>query len=221
MQILQMTLIFVLASCALFQERPSLKDMNKEELLDAVKLIGEGKGRLGLGQNQYVFSFDSILKDNYDWILAVQIPLHGEEVMILPDLKQQKLQKWQMHSFEERIKKDFVRLKLDEILSPQQFIQELRSLIRFHLSSSWGSKRNCRAQQSELWCEQDGQRFLVTTTEKELSIKKPLAQGKSLVLDAKNLTESFFGQTDIRLYSNETNRLKKDSSFSLELFWKN
>jgi hypothetical protein len=221
MLIVQITLLFFLTSCALFQERSSLKEMDKEELLNSVKLIGEGRGRLGLGQNQYVFSFDSILKDNFDWILAVQIPLHGEEVMILPDLKQEKLQKWQMHSFEERIKKDFLRLNLDKVLAPQQFLEELRSLIRFHLSSSWGSKRNCKVQQSEFWCEQDGQRYLVTTSEKELSIKKSLGQGKSLVLDARNLTESFFAQTDIRLYSNETNQLKKDSSFSLELFWKN
>jgi hypothetical protein len=212
--------MFLLSSCALFQEQSSLKNMDKEKLLDSVKLIGEGRGRLGLGQNQYVFSFDSILKDNYDWILAVQIPLHGEEVMILPDLKQVKLQEWQMHSFEERIKKDFERLKLDKILPPHQFLQELRSLIRFHLSSSWGSKRHCSTQKSEFWCEQDGQKYLVTTTEKELSIKKSLGQGKSLVLDARNLTESFFGQTDIRLYSNEANQLKKASSFSLELFWK-
>lgn len=221
MLIKTMTLLFFLSSCALFKEQPSIENKNKEELLKAVKLTGEGRGRVSLSQNQYVFGFDSLLKENYDWVLAVQIPLHGEEALILPDLKQKNLESEEMYSFEERIKKDFVRLKLDKILTPQAFIRELRSLIRFNLSPAWGGKRICTAQESDLLCQFDGETFLITTNKRELSVIKSLGEGKNLVLDAKNLTESFFTQTDIRLYSNEANRQNKKAAFSLELFWKN
>jgi hypothetical protein len=220
MLIKHMTILFFLTSCALFRTQPSLKDMDKAKLLDAVQLLGEGRGRLSLGQSQYVFGYDSILKENHDWILAVQIPLHGEEVMIFPDLKLANIDNAEAESFEERIKNEFERLKLNQRLTTKEFLHELRSLVRFNLSTQLEEKRDCKAQQSELICEFSGEKYYVSATDKEFRIKKILNQGMSLVLDGKNLTESFFDQTDIRLYANKEDLEKKNSSFSLELFWK-
>lgn len=216
-----MALLFLVASCSLFKSAPSLKSQDTEKLLDAVQMTGEGRGRLTLGQSQYVFSVDSILKEDFDWILAVTIPLHGEEVMILPDLRQSQIADEETESFEERIEKEFQRLKLNKKLTSEQFLKELRTLIRFGLAKKLGLNRNCKAQQTEFICDLDGEKFTVDVSNKELNINKSLGEEKRLQLVAKNLTDSFFAQTDIRLYSDEAEFQKKASSFSLELFWKN
>lgn len=216
-----MALLFLVSSCSLFRASPSLKSKDTEKLLDSVKMTGEGRGRLTLGQSQYVFSVDSILNENFDWILAVTIPLHGEEVMILPDLRQSQISNDETESFEERIEKEFQRLKLNNKLTSQQFLKELRTLIRFGLAKKLGLNRNCKAQQMEFVCELDGEKFVIEVTEKVFNINKSLGTQSKLQLVAKNLTDSFFEQTDIRLYSNEKDLQNKTSSFSLELFWKN
>jgi len=216
-----MALLFLVSSCSLFRASPSFKSKDPEKLLDLVKMTGEGTGRLTLGQSQYVFSVDSVLNENFDWILAVAIPLHGEEVMILPDLRQTKVEGEETESFEERIEKEFQRLKLNGKLTSQQFLKELRTLIRFGLAKKLGLNRICKAQQTEFVCELDGERFIVDVTEKDFNINKSLGSHNKLQLVAKNLTDSFFEQTDIRLYSDDKEMQKKTSSFSLELFWKN
>lgn len=217
-----MALLFFVSSCSLFKTAPSLKSQDTEKLLDAVRMTGEGRGRLTLGQSQYVFSVDSVLKeDNFDWILAVAIPLHGEEVMILPDLRKSQLIDEETESFEERIENEFQRLKLNEKLTSQQFLKELRTLIRFGLAKKLGLVRDCKAQQMEFICSLDGDKFEIVVLDKELNINKSLGPQNRIQLVAKNLTDSFFTQTDIRLYSNEKEMVQKTSSFSLELFWKN
>src|SRR4051812_39014836 len=96
-----MALLLLVSSCSLFKPNKTLHSSDAEKLLDSVKMTGEGRGRLTLGQSQYVFSVDSILKDDFDWILAVAIPLHGEEVMILPDLRKSQVANEETESFEE------------------------------------------------------------------------------------------------------------------------
>lgn len=214
-----MTFLFLLASCSLFRGTPSLENLDKEKLLEAVKLTGEGKGRLTLGQSQYLFSVDSVLNESQDWILAVTIPLHGEEVMILPNLKLANVDDAETESFEARIRNEFKRLKLNEIITSVDFMKELRSLIRFNLAPQWGQKRSCKAQQSEFICEIDGEKYLVETTKSELKITKNLGPEKSLQLVAKNLTDSFFTQNEIRLTTSSNEKNKTPAPVSLELFW--
>lgn len=215
-----MALLFLVSSCAFFRGQPSLIKMDKEKLLASVKLTGEGRGRLTLGQTQYVFGVDSILNENHDWILAVQIPLHGEEVMILPDLRQKEIAEEEMESFEERIEKEFNKLKLNKIITSQRFIEEMRSLVRFVLAPQWGGKRDCVARQEDMSCTLDGQKFLVNATDKEFIIEKSVEKEITLQVVAKNLSKSFFGQTDILLHTERSEKMKeKPSSFSMEFFW--
>lgn len=221
MLIKQMALFLLLTSCALFQSTPSLKSENTLKLLDAVQLTGEGRGRLTLGSSQYVFSFESLMKENTDWLLAVTIPLHGEEVMILPVLKQKEMEDAGAESFETRIDREFDRLDLDKVLTSKEFLKEFRSLVRFNLAKSWGQKPVCAEQEADLVCDLDGEKFLVKVTDKNINIIKLLGKGRSLVLSAQNLTDSFFDRTDIRLYSSDSHSQKKESSLSLELFWNN
>lgn len=212
-------LLFLLSSCSLFQAKPTLKQEDSLELLDKVKLTGEGRGRLTLDQNKYLFSVDSVLNERQDWILAVSIPLHGEEVMILPDIKKNAVENEEMESFEARIQKEFQRLKMSKTFTGDQFLKELRSMIKFILSPSWGEKRNCATGQEVHFCLQDGQKFIIKTNHDELVVKKIINKKISLELEARNLTESFFNQTNIRLYFSEREADQRVSSFSLELFW--
>ncbi|MCM2350847.1 MAG: hypothetical protein NDI69_12560 [Bacteriovoracaceae bacterium] len=215
-----MTFLFFLSSCALFKGTQNLQSLDKEKLLDAIQLTGEGRGRLSLGQSQYLFSFDSLLKDKKDWILVVAIPLQGEEVMVLPDLTEKDTQNAEMETFEERIDHEFQTLKLDRILTGREFIEEIRTLIRFNFAKALKQKRDCSEHQEGLVCQLDGENFLVTASEKEFNVTKLLGRGRRVVLEGRNLTDSYFLQTNIRLYSNDVSYERKNSSFSLELFWK-
>lgn len=217
MFILRLSILFILTSCSLFRAAPSLKNQDTEKLINSIRVVGEGTGRLSFQNHEYVFGIESGLKENFDWILAVSIPLHGEEVMILPDLKKATVQEKQIDSFEKRIDQDFKGLDLSSGMTSKQFMKEVRSLIRFRLSSSWGQKRHCLGEV----CELDGEKFLVQVEEKEIFITKLVSQKSRVTLTAKNLTESFFEQTEIRLYSNEDDSKKKKALFSLELFWRN
>lgn len=216
-----LALLFFISSCALFKSAPSLKEQSATVLLDKIQLLGEGRGRLTLNQSQYVFGIESVLKENTDWILAVTIPIHGEEAMIFPQLKDKNAPAdAEVDSFEKRIQLEFLKLKI-QVISSREFLAHMRSLIRFNLAKNWGQKRDCTEQQNELICKMDGDIFTVKLTDKELFITKSLGRGRSLVLEAQNLTESFFQNSSIRLYANDDDLAKKSSTVSLELFFQN
>jgi hypothetical protein len=214
-----LVILFFISSCSFLKSSPSLKLIETDKLLDSVKLTGEGKGRLTLGQSQHVFSVDSILNENNDWIFAVTIPLHGEEVMILSDIKSRQMPSYEASSFEARIANEFHRLKLHKFITTEKFMRELRYLIRFGLSKQWGQKRDCNPQQNGLTCILDEEKFLISVSDAEITIKKILGNGQSLQIVAKNLTDSFFQKTDILFFLNELDEKKKSSPFSLEIFW--
>jgi len=212
-------LLFLLASCSLLKPEVSLKTKDKEILLKSVRLTGEGRGRLTINQRQYVFHIDSVLNDEYDWIFAVSIPLQGEEELIMPNIRRKEVHGHETESFEKRIGREFYRLKLKDIISTDQFFRELRSLVRFLLMPVWGGKKNCKQNDENLLCEFDQEEFIITALEKEFLVSKKLKDGLILQVVSRNLTESFFGQTDIYLYSNQIDLESKKKLFSLELFW--
>lgn len=218
MLIIRLALLLIFTSCAMFRTAPVLTDKDLSGLLSSVKITGEGKGRLTLGQNQYVFGVDSVLKD-HDWILAVSIPLHGEEVMILRNLRQKVLQDEETESFEKRIQWEFKQRNLDKVVSAEKFLQELRLIIRFILSSELGLKRQCNAQEEDLICELEKEKFIIARTEKKFFIRKHIAEGQVIELVAQNLTDSFFSKNDFHLYTKKEEMSKNTPSFSLELFW--
>ncbi len=215
MLILRFLTLLIFTSCSLFRATPSLKNQDREKLLNSIRVVGEGTGRLSFREREYVFGVESGLKENYDWILAVSIPLHGEEVMVLPELQKITVEESEIDSFEKRIAQEFRTFELPD-LSSKQFLKEVRSLMRFRLSPAWGQKRQCM----EHICELDGEKFVVQVEEKEIFITKMMTHESRVTLAAKNLTEPFFGQTEIRLYSNTDDWQKKKAIFSLELFWK-
>jgi hypothetical protein len=195
--------------------------MKPEKLLDAVKLTGEGRGRLSFGKfhNQYVFGVDSILNEKNDWIMAVSVPLHGEEVMVLSNLKQKEVENDNSDSFENRIQSEFNKLELSGHPSAEEFLKELRSLIRFHLAGQLGLERNCKMSQKEGECTLDEEKYQIGFLRNELKINKRFSKEQIIQLSAQNLTESFFTKINIRLYERTRDMDKNNPALSLELFW--
>ncbi len=216
-----MLILLFVSSCSLFRTGPSLKSKDIKNLLDSIKMTGEGRGRLSLGQTQYVFRIDGEINENSDWILAVTIPLHGEEVMILPNLRKAQVPYGVSESFEARIDREFHRSKTANRPSFQEFFKELRFLIRFAIAKKLALHSSCASSQTGFICELDGQKFQIEVSDREFTINKYMANKNKLQLVAKNLTNSFFQQTSIRLFSNENDIWKENSGFALEFFWKN
>lgn len=211
--------LLLLCSCSLFKSQNTLDLKDTEKLINSVQVTGEGKGRLTLGQNQYLFSVDSVLNETNDWILAVTIPLHGEEVMILKDMKKVRVDDDESESFEKRISAEINRLNLGQKISGEQFIREMRSLIRFHLSSKLGLKRNCSMQQSDLICELGIEKFRVNLKKDVLHVENISYEGSGLKLIAANLTGPIFTKTTITLSSEKPHSPSSKSALQLELFW--
>jgi hypothetical protein len=213
-------ILFLLASCSLFKGSPSLTSQDPQKLLKALQVTGEGKGRLTLGQNQYVFGVESLLNEERDYILAVTIPVHGEEVLIFADLHEKKLDQ-KSESFERRIEGEFSKLRMKNKPSSKEFLRALRSLVRFALAPSLGLQRNCSGQQDGLSCLLDQESYTVKVSEKKIIISRKFSRGGRLVLEGQNLTGSIFTKTDIRFLESEEEKRDQPSPFSLELFWQN
>ncbi len=214
-----LSFLLLFASCSLFRVEPTLDTMDKQKLLEAVKVTGEGRGRLNLGESHYVFGVDSVLNEHKDWILAVQIPLHGEEVMIMNNLRRESFPNEERETFELRMTNEFKKLGLDKKMGSDEFLYEIRSLLRFVLSPELGLERNCVPQKEVLFCHQDGHRYRVRTEKKLFFIEKILKQNYVLQIVAKNLTNTFFSQTNIMIDFSSSEKGQSPSSFSMEFFW--
>lgn len=207
--------LFSLSSCALFKTTPSLRGRDVHQLLKSIKAEGEGRGRLTIRNQQNVFSYDAILKDNSDWLLAVSIPLHGEEVMILPQLKDPQAKSSSIMGFEARIEQALEKELKDKSISAAEFSSSLRSLLRFILADKVEAPVSCQEQKIFL-CRQLDQEFEVQVLEQEVIIGQSNKKNYKLLAKAKILTDSFFSRTEFIFQGNDG----KEPLLTLELFWK-
>lgn len=202
-------LFFLFTSCALFKAQPSLKDKNIEELLSKVKSEGEGRGRLTSGGQQNVFSFESALKENTDWILAVSIPLHGEELMLVPKLKEPRTKKSELQGFDQRLKQALTQ----ELGSPKlaaEYIHSLRGFLRLLNHKALSLPLTCRPEGDVTLCQLESETYKLRVVKNALEIETD----DKIKVSALNLTDSFFSQTVFSLRSPQKELL------TLELFWK-
>lgn len=210
-----------LSSCALFRQQ-NIQDQKVEDLIRGLQGIGEGRGRLGIDQHQYLFSFDAILRDNSDWILAVVIPLHGEEVMTLPNLKVLKPEHTTEESFETRIEREingYLRSQKESEVLTREFMQELRSMMRLVLHQQLKLEIHCKDQGELHLCSLGKEEYEVKTDSRQLLIKKNISPDHRIELVGQNLTESIFKRTNILLHS-QKHSFNDRPLLSLELFWK-
>jgi hypothetical protein len=180
--------------------------------LSSVQVLGEGKGRLGIKGQQYVFGLESLLNEKQDWILSASIPLHGEEILAFKNLKQKKNSE-QEDSLEKRIESMLGQEFKDPAAGPE-LLKEMRQIIRFILSDKLNLIRTCAGSEKTYTCQMDGETYELLLTDQKLSLSRTLASGKVLNLIAENPGAKFYGRTNFFLTQN------KNQLFSLELFWK-
>jgi hypothetical protein len=215
-RIYALILLLSLTSCSLFKSQ-NIQSKKTEDLVSYLQGTGEGKGRLGIGQQKYLFSFDAILKENSDWILAANIPLHGEEVLRLQNLKTVNGEESDGDGLELRIEQGISSYLKSQKQSPElakTFLQELRNIMRLVLHKKLDLQAIC----SESECRIGETIYQVEATSKQLSLKKSLSEDYEIELIAMNLTDSIFQRSSVFLHSKN----KSSSSptlLSLELFW--
>lgn len=206
-------------SCALLRPEMDLRKSDLRDLLGHIKMVGEGKVRLNFREQQYVLSIDSVLNQEKDWILAVTVPLHGEEVLIFRSLDNAQFKEREIESFEKRIK---IELQKANILSKgmaEKFLQDMRSLVRFSLSEQLGLKTQCSYDQTYFVCELGHEKFQVQVSKKEVSISKLHNGFPHIQLVVGNYLENSFKKSEFRIISSEQFNKKSLGKTSLEFFW--
>ena len=212
------TLIFLfsLSACSLFKSQ-NIQDKKVTELVSYLQGEGEGKGRLGINQQQYLFSFDAILKENNDWLLAANIPLHGEEILVLSNLKNEKADE-SREGLELRIERgisDYLRSKKQSPELAGKFLIELRRIMRLVLARKLNEPVKC----TDTECQMGDVVYQVEANSKQLSLKKSLSDEYEIEFAALNLTDSIFKRSNIFLHSKNKSKTTP-ALLSLELFWK-
>lgn len=207
----------MLSSCSLFREQ-DIENKKIEELVTYLQGVGEGRGRLGINNQQHLFSFDAVLKENNDWILAASIPMHGEEVLMLRDLKQEKIILDERDGLELRIVSGISEYLRSHKQSPKlakTFILELRRMMRLVLHKQLNLKVEC----GKANCQLGEVIYQAEASSKQLTLKKSLSNEYEIVLVAMNLTDSIFERSSIFLHSKKADNSIRNL-LSLELFWK-
>lgn len=214
---LTLLFLFLFSACSHLKSQKIQNEKN-DILMTYLQGVGEGRGRLGVNGHQYLFSFDALLKENNDWILAANIPLHGEEVLLLSNLKKEKNGVEDISGLEVRIEQGIGEYLKSQKKSPrlaQVFLSELRSLMRLVLHQKLALNVEC----SETECKMGESIYQVKTKNQEISLKKSLDSEFEIEYVAMNLTDSIFKRSNVFLHSKN----KKSSTptlLSLELFWK-
>ena len=210
-------LFVTVSSCSLFRSQ-NIQEKKIEDLVSYLQGTGEGKGRLGINRQQYLFGFDALLKENNDWILAANIPLHGEEVLMLRNLEKVSVDEDKADGLEIRIQQgisDYLKSQKQSPHLSKDFLLELRTIMRLILHKKLGLELSC----SQKECRIGEAIYQVEATSKQLSLKRSLSKDFEIEFTAMNLTESIFRRSNIYLHSKN-----KSSSaltlLSLELFWK-
>jgi len=198
--------LLIFSSCSLFKTT-DIQTQSTEELMAAIKIEGEGRGRLRINDQQFVFSFDSLLTDDHSWILAANFPLHGEESLTFSNLKSEKfsIDDDQLAlRMEEGIRQYLVSKKKNPKNSRAIFI-EMRKFVRFALAKRLNLK-------------QDSSMYEIEVKKQELLIKKQLTEDLVMSVKAQNLTESFFKNLKMNFHSQNSSS-SNSSIMEIELFY--
>jgi hypothetical protein len=74
----------LLGAALLFGGCSHTKTTKPQKPFKALCLSGSGKGRIASADGKYVFSYENLFKlKEQEWLLGLQLPLHGEEVLQL------------------------------------------------------------------------------------------------------------------------------------------
>lgn len=210
-------LLLTVNACSFFKNQ-NLQDKSIQDLITSLQGTGEGKGRLGINRQQYLFSFDALLNENKDWILAANIPLHGEEVLKLQNLSEEKVEEAMKDGLEIRIQHGLSEYFNSQTKAPQlgkTFLLELRRIMRLVLHKKLNLEVFC----TKTECRIGEAIYQVEATSKQLSLKKSLSEDYEIEFIAMNLTGPIFQRNNVFLHSKNKSS-PVPTLLSLELFWK-
>ena len=131
------------------------------KLWSSVKLEGEGRARLEVPPESWVFSFEAVWQKT-DWQMAIYIPLRGEETYHFPGLDRPKPEiipdqqdfRWQIV---QALREASERRRLAHPQLGQDFVVHLHHLLRWSHAEALGLDRSCDAQSEIEWhCAWDG-----------------------------------------------------------------
>lgn len=173
-----------LTSCSLFHKNTLSTRLSED--IQNVCLNAEGKGRLVIDGQKYIFSFESAMNQvENKWQMGFSFPIYGEEFLEI-DWDENNKMKY-VFSFEDKI------LKEQRGVSPEKlelFIKTWADLLQeiIHLQSKIATQTNYK------WI----------TSDKELSAQTKLKEDQSLVtITFKNLVDNnYFGRYDIVMQHN-------------------
>ena len=212
MGLLRFVLLLVLVSCG---THPPASDVTPDSLLSKMKLSGEGKARLEIGEESWVFSFDAGFKDDNTWLMALQIPTQGEMVFSFPGLDQPQASitpsaedfRWRIvHALRETSN----RRRLGYPTAGRDFIQGLHHVLRW-VKPGQRAELQCRELRKFEWeCERDKQKTFWTWNEgkQELLVSQSLRPNWMMQAIFKNLTGPIFKRVTL-----EIKRIGEEKSF--------
>jgi len=185
-----------LTGCATAPKQDSAWD----QLWSQVRMEGEGRARLEVAAESWVFSFEAILKE-HDWLMAIRIPSRGEEVLSFPGLNNSSPTlvpdandfRWRivqaLRSASEEKRLAFPQLG-------QEFVSKMHWLLRWVHAKELGLNRSCAALlQGDAWqCSWDGieSEWKWHDRKKEFVAQITIKPGWKMKASFKNLTDSVF-----------------------------
>jgi|GEM_PF-3945361 len=182
-------LLFFLISCA-HSPKPKL---SSAEAIRKIKIEGRGQARLNNAGQETTLSFESLFKGTQAWLLVLEVPFRGEEVI-------------EVDFYHQKITSSF------KLSHDPQFDQALSQLLRFMKSIR-------TLQCDEAFCDFEGERFFFIHQEGSFLIKKSFSKNKNIFIKSSRLTNTFFSKTELFLVSKDQGEKESKADFSLELIW--
>ncbi len=195
-------LLFFVSACA---TRP-IKDATWDTLWSQVKMEGEGKARLEIPPESWVFSFEAVMQKN-DWLMAITIPLKGEESFAFPGLDRPRPEiipeqtdfRWQVV---QALREASHERRLSYPQLGQEFVTYLHHLLRWVHADALMLQRGCDATSATSWkCSWDDVQSNWTWDERKEEFTGKIEMRADWHMQAvfKNLTASVFKRVTLEI----------------------
>lgn len=214
-------LIILFAACT---HAPVATNRSPADFRRLMKLSGEGKARLEIGAEAWVFGFEAAYGSAAQWVMGLRVPLQGEFSFDFPNLDQARAQvtpgpadfRWRIIS---ALETETRRRNLGYPQAGSDFMAQLHHLLRL-LAPESKVGPECRALGPEQWsCTADGQQteWRWLAAKDELTLETALRDSWRLRTTFKNLTDSGFQRVTLEVLRRAADR---DSvELRLELFF--
>lgn len=180
--------LLVLSSCAIFQKSVLSENLSRD--IKKVCLSSEGKGRIVINNQKYLFSYESALREeDKNWIMALNFPIYGEEYVQID---------WQNNILQHEASFESKMLKDQKGLSPEKLELFLKSWGQF-LHEIILLKSN----------QEKSKNFNWDLGTKELKATSELQNNEVQIIFKNLVDDKYFGRYDITTQSQNAKSLFK------------